>query len=284
MLDVSGHLRNVRRETGYEDSCHPVTVNCCGYQTFLTKDFSRHRPDGRVDYQIIYIFKGKGHYKINGQWTALSAGNIILYRPMEPQYYSYYGQDNPEVYWIHFTGNACETLLAEHGISNCFIGENLALKALFHETMLELQLKKPLFETIINSNFYKMLALIDRSCKLQSAALENNFCIDRLVIHLNKHYMEAWTIASMARFCSLSNDYFSHSFKKRMGLSPMCFLNQLRLEKARELLFDDSLSVSSVASLVGYEDPLYFSRAFKKATGYSPKNFHKNTLRQNTPF
>lgn len=83
----------------------------------------------------------------------------------------------------------------------------------------------------------------------------------------------------MADYCHLSADYFSHRFKAFTGLSPIQFLNSLRIERAKELLLAEHLSVSEVAEVVGYKDPLYFSKAFKKATGMSPKQFHGNRWR-----
>ena len=78
-------------------------------QIFKTKDYTQNRAAGRVDYQLIYIHKGAGHYYLHKKWENLSAGNILLFRPHEPQTYSYYFEEHPEIYWIHFTGNK-ETL------------------------------------------------------------------------------------------------------------------------------------------------------------------------------
>ena len=80
----------------------------------------------------------------------------------------------------------------------------------------------------------------------------------------------------MAQYCHLSSDYFLHQFKENTGSSPIQFLYNLRIEKAKELLLTEGLTVSEVAALVGYNNPLYFSRIFKKATGVSPKRFHGN--------
>lgn len=53
MINVSGHLRNERRATGFEDLSTALTVNCCGMQIFKTKDYKQNRAAGRVDYQLI---------------------------------------------------------------------------------------------------------------------------------------------------------------------------------------------------------------------------------------
>ena len=66
-------------------------------------------------------------------------------------------------------------------------------------------------------------------------------------------------------------DYFRRYFKECTGLAPLAYLNRMRLERARELLWlESSLSVSEIARLCGYRDPLYFSTAFRRHTGLSP--------------
>ncbi len=81
MINISGHYREERKITGYCDNDVPLMVNCCGKQIFQTQDYFCNRKDGRLDYQIIYIHRGSGHFYINNEWTTLSAGNIVLYHP-----------------------------------------------------------------------------------------------------------------------------------------------------------------------------------------------------------
>lgn len=157
MINVSGLLRNERRVIGFVDETVPLAVNCCGMQIFKTKDYSQDRSLGRVDYQLIYVYKGIGHYFLNGKWNSITAGNILLFRPHEPQTYFYYANEHPEIYWIHFTGSDCEKLIEKYQIHNCYIGEHTLLKTLFQETIIELQLKKAYYDDIVLSSFLHML-------------------------------------------------------------------------------------------------------------------------------
>ena len=283
MLHISGHLRTERCVMGYGDSVHSVVVNCCGWDYYKKRDQIHQRPEGRLDYQLIYLCKGTGRFLLDNQWLSLSAGNIVLYRPGQPQFYSYYASEKAEVYWIHFTGTDCGNLMQKYEICDSYIGENSSLVNLFKDVITELQLKKKYYEDVVVNNFVKMLILICRSRRQRLMPSENNYTIDRLILQLNQSYMEKWTVSSMADYCRLSSGYFSDSFKNYTGKSPIHFLNDIRIEKAKDLLSANTLTISAVAALVGFSDPLYFSRVFKKSSGIAPQNFSRNTMTSNTP-
>ena len=95
MIHVSGHLREMRREDGYADFESPIVINCCGFEKFLTRDYTKQRPGGRVDYQLLYVYKGIGNYKIGHSFTPCSYGRVILYHPGEHQINSYFFRDKP---------------------------------------------------------------------------------------------------------------------------------------------------------------------------------------------
>lgn len=272
MIHISGHLRNEKKECGFEDTTQPLVVNCCGYQKFITQDYTKKRPQGRLDYQLIYIYKGKGCFHIHGHAQTLTAGSLVVFPPHIPQFYSYQAKNLPEIYWVHFTGTACPALLKQLGIQTGQIGEYASLKLLFDELIQELQLKRPSFNLMAPSVLLKLLIQISR-LSFQAPVSTVSALLEELILHLNHSYMDHWDIHAMASYCGLSQDYFSHIFKAKTGCSPMQYLNLLRMEKAKELLSCSSLSISSVASLVGYSDPFYFSRVFKKTVGISPRQF-----------
>lgn len=274
MIHVSGHLREVRRDSGYADLDSPLVINCCGFEKFLTRDYTRKRPAGRVDYQLLYVYKGMGSYKIGHKFTSCPAGSVVLYRPGQPQFYSYYYSDRPEIYWVHFTGSECGRILAGYGVDTCRIGENLQVKQIFEDMIKELQLKKDYYQSVVEHDFLKLMALMGR-LKKQPGRDQPYSAIDELILALNQRYMEPWSLDAMAGFCCLGSDYFSHVFKRETGMPPIRYLNSLRVEKAKELLALEGLSVSAAAFLTGFKDPLYFSRVFKRITGVSPEGWRK---------
>ena len=76
---------------------------------------------------------------------------------------------------------------------------------------------------------------------------------------------------------NLSPYYFSRTFKKVFGYGFSDYLNLIRINKAKELLKDDSLSVKEIGYLVGYNDPNYFSKVFKKYEGVTPTEYREKS-------
>ena len=68
-----------------------------------------------------------------------------------------------------------------------------------------------------------------------------------------------------------------------MGVAPMRYLTELRVEKAKDLIATNTMYLSDIAPMVGFSDPLYFSRVFKKTTGIPPTEFQQSLLTSNTP-
>jgi AraC family transcriptional regulator len=98
-------------------------------------------------------------------------------------------------------------------------------------------------------------------------------CLERIHIHYADKFLRLDHLAAAA---NLSPDHFGRLFKHELGTSPVRYLAQYRITRARELIQRGNLSVKEVASEVGFRDPLHFSRVFSTLTGTSPTQF-KNT-------
>ena len=88
--------------------------------------------------------------------------------------------------------------------------------------------------------------------------------------YLETHFSEPLTLDDVAARYGMAGPRFSYCFNRAFGIRPMSFLIALRLERAMQLL-QTSLLVKDVARAVGYDDPLYFSRLFKRHYGCSPE-------------
>lgn len=95
--------------------------------------------------------------------------------------------------------------------------------------------------------------------------------ITRAVNHLREHMEEPLVIENLARDLGMSASSFHYHFKNVTAMSPVQFQKQIRLQEARRLMLGEDLDVASASFRVGYEDPSYFSREYKKFFGTPPQ-------------
>lgn len=87
------------------------------------------------------------------------------------------------------------------------------------------------------------------------------------------NYGESISLEDIAELVNLSPNYFSNLFKEEFGETYIEFLTKIRMEQAKELIGENTYSLKEISYLVGYKDPNYFSRVFKRYYHTSPKHF-----------
>lgn len=97
--------------------------------------------------------------------------------------------------------------------------------------------------------------------------------IDDAITFIQEKFCEELSLEDVADHVHLNSHYFSKVFKQRIGETFIDYVTRLRINKAKELIRDGKLSLKEVCYLVGYKDPNYFSRVFKKAAGVSPTEY-----------
>ena len=270
---ISGNPQNGKKKTN-----DYLCINNCGYYKELEYNYYTERPNGRSDYQLIYIKHGCGKFIFNGTETTLSQGDLIIYHPYEPQFYTYYSDSTKhESYWIHFAGTTVESLLRSANIWDetvYKIGKNSEICELIIKMVKEFQLQNINYDIYSAGYFLQIISIISRITEQNENTLYKN--IRRLEIVLDdmhNNFQNNKNADDYAEMCYLSTSRFTHIFKECFGVSPMAYKKQIRINQAKQLLKDTSLSVLEISEIVGFNDSLYFSRIFKKSTGYSPNEY-----------
>lgn len=154
---------------------------------------------------------------------------------------------------------------------------NQQINQLIDQTVRELNLKRNNYQTMIRLLYAQLFILISRHIKetLKMTYPSGSPVIKEAIDFMNNHFTDNITISRVAEHCKVSERYVRAVFKKATTLSPIEYLNQLKINKARELLFDKNLSVKDIAYMGGFSNPQYFTRRFKASCGLSPSGFRK---------
>ncbi len=123
---------------------------------------------------------------------------------------------------------------------------------------------------------YKKFMYITGYVKPQTSIDYSNRIVQVTKEYLEAHYAEEISLENIAEQVNISPQYFSKLIKKSTGFNFIDWLSMLRVKKAKELLTNSNYTVKEVCFMVGYKDPNYFSRIFKKRIGITPSEYIKN--------
>jgi len=276
----SGYLNNSRLP--FKDKSKPLIVGSCG--TYRLRNHTKLRTwwsKGRVDYQLLYIASGKTHFYINGEDVEVTAGNMVLFLPKQVMHYEYFGKDKPEVYWVHFTGGNVKNLLRSYGMRDdmhvFYCGSGLEYQNHFREIIRELQICRDDYQEMAEIHLRQIFIMIHRYLQTTTRVDNSQMAeeIDEACIYFSEHYNEEISIEEYAQAHNMSTCWFIRNFKQYTGSTPMQYILALRIANAEALLRNTQYNITEVAAIVGYQNPLYFSRMFRKAKGLSPSEYRK---------
>ncbi|MGM7636605.1 helix-turn-helix domain-containing protein [Bacillus sp. Hm123] len=126
-----------------------------------------------------------------------------------------------------------------------------------------------LFRDVLNEVFL---------CVNRQNDCESHTLFERVSNYIHEYYYESHTIAALAEQNNVNRNRLSYVFRRHAGMGPAEYLLKYRLNRAEEMLFTSSVPVQQIAQAVGFTDPFYFSRVFKKQFGISPTNYREKFI------
>ncbi|MDB5123210.1 MAG: transcriptional regulator, AraC family [Mucilaginibacter sp.] len=264
----------------------PVYVTQIGY--FPKASFHyRERRKGCEDNILIYCLQGVGHYILDNKRFEVHSNQFIML-PATDRYMRYWAdeQDPWTIYWVHFTGNEINSfnkslnLTINKGPVNIPFNEKAI--EIWHNIYQTLEMGYSI-ENLCSASFclHHMIAtFLFPERHIVTEKNEQGDIITQTILNMRNNLSEKLTVEDMAVMHRLSVSHFSNLFRKSTGMPPIDYFIHLKMQKACQLLYANGSKIKTVASEVGYDDPYYFSRIFKKYIGTSPEQYRitaKNT-------
>lgn len=234
-------------------------------------------PGVRDHYLIHYIISGCGYYKTGSQTYKLQAGDTFLVYPSKEVTYYADSSDPWEYAWVGFNGSDALSILnatdftKEHPyITNTPLGEKI-----LHELLRIYEARGNEFEHAVEmtGRLYTALALFMQGATKKPPQTSYSEHVQKAIAYISANYSYPITVEDIADYVGLSRSHLFRSFEKIMKQSPKEYLTSFRIKQACTLLETSDLSIAAVANSVGFENNFYFSKAFRKVKGMSPKNY-----------
>lgn len=251
-----------------------LEINGCGVSNYEFGDYTTIREKGRKDYQLIYIKKGKLRAQIIDKTVNITAGKLLFYHPGDVQWYSYRSKDKYESAWCQFSGTGVADILKQLNIfeQRIFHPNNSdELEYLISKLLPEHRIKRPGYRVAENALLLQILCQLSRTDGQSTAKPTTpEQKIEHVLLKMENSLTKNYTLSDYAKEIHLSPGRFSHLFTETMGVSPHQYILNLKIEKAKQLFRQTDQNVQEVAEFTGFDDPLYFSRIFKKHVGMTP--------------
>ncbi|MCG8307076.1 MAG: AraC family transcriptional regulator [Cytophagales bacterium] len=242
------------------------------------KNHFRQRIKGASEYIFIYCTEGEGWFKLEGKvFKVLPNRFFIVPRKTEHSYAA--DKDNPwTIYWAHFNGTAAQNLFERYYSATQPVQavpfENSRI-SLFHQIykILENSYTTSQMEYAGILGLHFVGSFIFKNIRELSKNDNNGNLVDSIIAYLNQNLDKLLQSEDIAKKFNYSYSYIFTLFKKRTGYSLIHFFNLKKVQKACEFLNYTDLNIKEISYKVGFQDPLYFSRIFKKYMGISPKAY-----------
>jgi len=269
------------RDTTNFNSEKYIEINSCNVQHSRKRAHTVIRNAGRADYHILYIAEGECLCLYGDDERVLKKGEFVIYPPKTRQRYSFMEGTAVTTMWLHFSGVGISELFDELGLAGGFSSVSLPSETehFFKRMISAHALSGARHRVLANGYLFNLLASLSAPGGESRAALYSD-AVAKMVEYVNLNWQKNISVAKVAEAVNLSESRAAHLFKSALGKGIHQYAAELKISGAKELLINTDMSVSEISRMVGYADPLYFSRTFNKEVGCSPKKFRiaKNNM------
>jgi AraC family transcriptional regulator of arabinose operon len=267
---------------------HPLLAGLFPSQVGSLPRARHHRVDsGRIaSTVVIYCVAGAGFCELAGRSHSIEPGDLAVVPSGVPHVYGTLPDSPWSIHWVHAMGEHVPALLRELGVSaqkpTQHLGQRRDIVALFSElrAVLEEDYSQPRLLYASRVLTYLVGSMIRAARESNRSGAGTASRVRATIEHMRQHFAMPLRIETLASMADLSTSQYAVRFRELTGDSPKNYLMRLRIHRATQLLDSTSESITEVARSVGYDDPLYFSRAFRRLHEVSPSGYRAGWVRR----
>ncbi|MFF2175842.1 helix-turn-helix domain-containing protein [Lysinibacillus sp. NPDC058147] len=233
-----------------------------------------------VRYGFLFVIRGEARMSVNGTVYELQPGSVIHVAPgmlLDAQVIS---QSEYEYYLLFYRFDKLDEVYGGRECDSHFkleAGANprvLELLIMLHQNA---NAHSGIGKLRVKELFLSVMHQVLVGCKhRESGSSPSERVIEEAIAYIHRYYMNPLTLDELAELHAMSPKRFSYFFHKHTGFRPIDYLINYRMERASDLLKVSNFPIHDIAISVGYTNPLYFSRVFKKKFGVSPSVYLHN--------
>lgn len=237
------------------------------------------RPAGSYDHILIYCTEGRGWLEVDGRVRAVEKYNAFLIPAHVPHRYGADPEHPWSNFWVHFQGRQAaaysELIIPDPGNPVIHLPRHPEMVACI-EQLYHFMSEVHTYPTLVSaggalSQLLSVIQLRMHSSELRSRTADEN--IDKTVEFMHRNLSRKLSLKELAGIAGMSVNHYGAVFAKRYYSTPIDYFNRLKIQRACELLATTSLRVGEVSEQLGFTDPYYFSRLFRKIMGVAPRDY-----------
>lgn len=235
--------------------------------------------------EIFYIVKGKGSFVLSNRNIAVKENDLIILNPFVDHTEKSNLQDSMQYIAIGIEGLSFSIPEQEDNKTDIYIYQGNREEILFYlnKMLSEVQNSESESELICQNILEILIIKIQREKNLklkQTHSKRINKDIAFICRYIKNNYHNKITLDQLAEIRHINKYYLSHSFKKDMGISPIEYLNKIRINESKLLLETTDFKMSDIAEMTGFSSQSFFSQSFKHITQQTPSKYRKETQKK----
>ncbi|MBT2215968.1 AraC family transcriptional regulator [Virgibacillus dakarensis] len=230
--------------------------------------------------ELFYIVKGKGSFILPDHDIPVKENDLVIINPNVEHTEKSNHQDSLEYIALGIEGlsfSLPEEKDSQMGLYT-YQGDRVDILFYLNKLLDEIQHNHDEYEVICQNIIEILIVKLRRGKKftIEKTQPKNiNKAVAFIKYYINQNYRDPITLDTLAKAGHINKYYLAHTFKKDIGISPIEYLNQVRIRESQILLETTNYNIAHIAEFIGFSSQSFFAQAFKRATGQTPSKYRK---------